>query len=377
MPVTEAGAAGDTAGREGLLRRTAHLEIPFPGAVSPAVGKARLHTLRWLGEFGLLSGEAALEEYDALRLERAMARFYPRAADEDLMLATDVNGWFFVFDDRLDGPSGRRPHDVTRLVDRLVRVMDGRRPPSGVPADPLVESFRDLWHRVNEGMPPVWRDRFRGHWHGYLLAHHREALNRSGAQLPTVEEFLAARRHTIGIQPCLDLAERCGRYTLPSGLHGGRPLREMRRITDDVAIFVNDIVSLDKELAAGDVNNTVVLLRHGTGRPLPDCVREIGAAANGRVARFRELAARLPGLLEAAGVPRGTRAHVEDYVDGMRNVMRGNLDWSLESGRYDEAGVAAVSGGRLRPWARPPEAGGPEHEAGTAAGAGTAGAVRT
>ncbi|URN14494.1 hypothetical protein LUW77_28650 [Streptomyces radiopugnans] len=151
--------------------------------------------------------------------------------------------------------------------------------------------------------------------------------------MPTVEEFLAARRHTIGIQPCLDLAERFGRYTLPSALHGGHPLKEMRRITDEVAIFVNDIVSLDKELAVGDVNNTVVLLRHGTGRPLPDCVREVRAAANGRVARFRELAAGLPALLEAAGVPGKTRAHVEDYVDGMRNVMRGNLDWSLESRR--------------------------------------------
>ncbi|WP_194074707.1 isoafricanol synthase [Streptomyces barkulensis] len=377
MPVTEAGADGDTAGREGLLRRTARLEIPFRGAVSPAVGKARLHTLRWLKDFGLLTGEAALEEYDALRLERAMARFYPRAAEEDLMLATDVNGWFFVFDDRLDAPLGRRPHEVTRLVERLTRVMDGREPPSGAPADPLAESFRDLWHRITQGMPPVWRERFRRHWHGYLLAHRREALNRSGDRLPTVEEFLTARRHTIGIQPCLDLAERCGHYTLPSALHGGHPLEEMRRITGDVAIFVNDIVSLDKELAAGDVNNTVVLLRHDTGRPLRDCVREISAAANGRVARFRELATRLPGLLEAAGVPRRTRAHVEDYADGMRNVMRGNLDWSLESRRYDDAGVAAVSGGRLRPWARPPEAGAPEHETGAGAGAGAADTVRS
>ncbi|SEQ32064.1 pentalenene synthase [Streptomyces radiopugnans] len=370
MSMTEVGAVGDTAGREGLLRRTARLEIPFRSAVGPGVGKARLHTLRWLRDFGLLTGEAAFEEYDALRLERAMARFYPRAAEEDLMLATDVNGWFFVFDDQFDGPLGRRPRDVTRLVDRLVRVMDGREPPAGAPAGPLVESFRDLWHRINEGMPPVWRERFRRHWHGYLLAHRREALNRSGDRLPTVEEFLAARRHTIGIQPCLDLAERFGRYTLPSALHGGHPLKEMRRITDEVAIFVNDIVSLDKELAVGDVNNTVVLLRHGTGRPLPDCVREIRAAANGRVARFRELAAGLPALLGAAGVPGEARAHVEDYVDGMRNVMRGNLDWSLESRRYDDAGVAAVSGGRLRPWAGLPDEAVPER------GVGAAGPVR-
>ncbi|SFK86524.1 hypothetical protein [Streptomyces pini] len=57
---------------------------------------------------------------------------------------------------------------------------------------------------------------------------------------------------------------------------------------------------------------------------------------------------------------------MEDYVDGVRNVMRGNLDWSLESRRHDDAGVAAVSGGRLRPWTRPPGAAAPECGAGTA-----------
>ncbi|WP_051717860.1 isoafricanol synthase [Streptomyces megasporus] len=342
---------GEPVGQDGLARRVALLEIPFPGAVNPDVERARAHTLRWLRDVALLRGESAFEEYDALRLERAMARFYPRATGEDLMLATDVNGWFFVFDDQFDGLLGRRPDDVARLLDSLTAVMDEVRPPAGASSNPLVESFRDLWSRVNDGMPPVWRERFKRHWRGYLLAHHQEALNRSGSALPTLAEFLAARRHSIGIQPCLDLAERCGRYTLPPQLHGGSPLKEMRRITDDVAIFVNDIVSLDKELAVGDVNNTVILLHRTTGRTLEECVREICAAANERVVRFREHAASLPGLLAASGVPEELRACVEDYVDGMRNVMRGNLDWSLESRRYDATGVAAVSDGRRRPWA--------------------------
>ncbi|HEX5566820.1 MAG TPA: terpene synthase family protein, partial [Streptomyces sp.] len=236
-------------------------------------------------------------------------------------------------------------------VSALTEIMDEGGSPTGTPSNPLVESFRNLWRRINDGRPPVWRQRFRRHWRDYLLAHHREALNRCGNELPTVEEFLSARRHSIGIQPCLDLAERCGGYTLPEELHGGSPLREMRRITDDVAIFVNDIVSLDKELAVGDVNNTVILLQRTTGRPLEECVREICAAANGRVARFQEHTARLSARLAAAGAPAEVRAQVDDYVDGMRNVMRGNLDWSLESRRYDDAGVAAVSGGRQRPWA--------------------------
>ncbi|WP_410535178.1 terpene synthase family protein [Streptomyces sp. KL2] len=369
MSRTEAGAAGDTAGREGPPRRTARLETPFRSAAGPGAGKAGLRTLRWLRDLGLFTGGAAFEEY-ALRPERAVARFCPRASDEDLMPATDVNGRFLVFGDRFGGPPGRRPRDVARLVDRPARAMDGREPPAGAPAGPLVEGFCGLWHRVNEGMPPVWRDRFRRHRHGCPPARHREALNRSGDRLPTVGEIPAARRHTAGTQPCPDPAERFGRRTLPSALHVGHPLKGMRRLADEVAIFVNGIVSPDEEPAAGDVDDTVVLLRHGTGRPLPDRVREIRAAADGRAARFRGLAASLPALPEAMGVPGETRAHVEDYVDGMRNVMRGDPDRSPESRRYDGAGVAAVGGGRLRPWAGPPDEAVPER------GIGAAGPVR-
>jgi hypothetical protein len=49
-------------------------------------------------------------------------------------------------------------------------------------------------------------------------------------------------------------------------------------------------------------------------------------------------------------VPREAREHVAHYVDGMWHLMAGNLTWSLATSRYDAAGVAAVSGGRARPW---------------------------
>jgi pentalenene synthase len=35
----------------------------------------------------------------------------------------------------------------------------------------------------------------------------------------------------------------------------------------------------------------------------------------------------------------------------MRNLMRGTLEWSMETTRYDTTGIAAVSLGRERPWA--------------------------
>jgi hypothetical protein len=216
---------------------------------------------------------------------------------------------------------------------------------------PLVVGFRDIWHRATAGRPRSWQRRFRAHWQAYMAAHQGEAAIRNADRLPTLEQFLALRRNSIGVQPCLDFTERCGGYALPDELHGSFPLREMREITGDVVIFVNDIVSLVKELAAGDVNNSVVVLSEQRGCSLDEAVEHIAERANSRTARFGELAAALPGLLDDLGVRAELRGPIDHYVEGMGHLMAGNLAWSLATSRYDERGVAAVSGGRQRPWA--------------------------
>lgn len=330
-------------------RRTTAVRIPFPALLNPHAERARRHTLQWLLTTGLLDGEAATAEYDPLRLERLMAYFYPTANAADLELAADFNAWFFIFDDQFDGGLGMRPWAIERLVDSLGRIMT---PDDTVPVSspPLVRSFGDIWRRSTAGRAPHWRRRFRTHWLAYMAAHQGEARNRNADGLPTPEAFLELRRHSIGVQPCLDFTERCGGYALPDELHGAEPLREMREVTADVVIFVNDIVSLTKEIAAGDVNNSVLVLRGHKSCSLDEAVDLTAALANRRIARFGELAASLPAALHARGVPAEVRGHVDHYVEGMRHVMAGNLAWSLATARYDERGIAAVSGGRRRPW---------------------------
>jgi pentalenene synthase len=232
-------------------------------------------------------------------------------------------------------------------VGAITRIMHETEPPSGTARAPLTDSFRDLWLRAIQGRPALWRHRLREHWADYLRAYQWEAVNRTAGVYPGLFAFLCARRDSIGVQTCLDLVERCGRYTLPDDVHAAFPLAAMRQLTEEVVIFVNDIASLDKELATGDVNNSVLVLRHEQDCTLPQAVQRVGAMADIRVQRFQRLATHLTDT----AFPSVVRADLEHYVDGMRHIMRGNLDWSLETGRYGDAGIAAVSDGRQRPWA--------------------------
>ncbi|NUP44072.1 MAG: pentalenene synthase, partial [Streptomyces sp.] len=337
-----AGLAGPAAsgpvppGPADPTRRTAAVRIPFPARLNQYAERARQHTLQWAQGMDLLTGDLATAEYDALRLERLMAYFYPDASAADLELSADFNAWFFIFDDQFDGLLGAQPERIRRLVADLAATMtlDGPADPPAAPGTPLVRSFRDIWLRSTAGTAEHWRVRFRDHWAAYLAAHEGEAHHRNADRLPTPEQFLRVRRDTIGVRPCLDFTERCGGYSLPDDVHRRPELREMREITCDVVIFVNDIVSLVKELAAGDVNNTVVVHSAHAGCTVDEAVAHVAALANARTARFVRLAAGLPRSLAGLRLDRATRAHLDHYVDGMRHLMAGNLTWSLATARY-------------------------------------------
>jgi hypothetical protein len=172
-------------------RRAAAVRIPFPARLNLHAERARQHTLQWAQGMGLLAGEAAAAEYDALRLERLMAYFYPDAGAADLELAADFNAWFFIFDDQFDGHLGTRPAEVRRVVDALVGTMavDGEPGgPAGADAGDtsLVRAFRDIWLRSTAGTPTAWQLRFREHWRAYLAAHEGEARHRNADRLPSL-----------------------------------------------------------------------------------------------------------------------------------------------------------------------------------------------
>jgi 5-epi-alpha-selinene synthase len=78
------------------------------------------------------------------------------------------------------------------------------------------------------------------------------------------------------------------------------------------------------------VHNLVVVLRQEHALSLQEAVDEAARIFNARMRDYVELEQRLPSL----GVEIDGR--LQRYLTGLRCWVRGNMDWSYESGRYGQ-----------------------------------------
>ncbi len=322
------------------MPRGIDLHIPFPSRVSPDLPRAAAEHLAWPRRFGLLSDAAAEARHAAAHYAELAARFHPASRDADLDLGIDQMSWFFVYDDLFDRDLGTTPALVEELVNLVAAALDDpwKEPGTDLPSGwaPLATAFRDLWERSRSGMSLTWRERAARHWRAYLHGYITEADTRRHQRMPTVEEHLTLRRDTIGVQPTIDLAERIGHYEVPEKVFAAQPLTEMRAIAAEVDSLHNDICSAEKERALGDVHNIVLILSSDGSLSFDQAVSEAAEMLRRRTTRFVHLEAELRQSSTYRALSDFERTTVDRYVtDALRTVMRGDLDWAENSGRYD------------------------------------------
>lgn len=305
------------------------LYCPFPSAVSPHVEAVQRELNEWMQQRRYLRTEAALEGFKAGKFGELTGRVHPTASFESLLLVGKYMSWLFMLDDLCDEAElGRNPERLKTLHEELIEQMRYPRPLRG-DEGPVVEGLADIWERLCPRAAPGWPERFTRTFEDYARACVWEAENRAKDWTPSLAEYMHRRRNTSGLYLFFDLIEPADEVSLSDEhLEYIRALRE--RANDGVAWF-NDIISLEKELRAGDVHNLVVVLRQEHALSLREAVDEAARIFNERMRDYVELEQRLPSL----GVESDGR--LQRYLTGLRCWVRGNMDWSYESGRYGHA----------------------------------------
>ncbi|SCE17864.1 hypothetical protein GA0115241_110586 [Streptomyces sp. DpondAA-D4] len=161
-----------------------------------------------------------------------------------------------------------------------------------------------------------------------------EAGNRADGVVPSEATYIAKRRHTGAIHVCMDLIETVAGIEAPESLHNDPRFITALEASCNVVCWANDVYSYEKEQVLGEIHNLVHLVRHHRGygeqRALDHVCAEIATETERFLTAEDELIELYPQLTDLL-VP---------YLDGMRSWMRGNLDWSRQTPRYNPADVS-------------------------------------
>ncbi len=314
------------------MQTTLAVLCPFTPRLSPHVDAVQRWSLHWATRHGLLDRPGARAAFARARFANLMARTYPDAGPADLQLATAWLISVFALDDRLERAGG--PAATRHLVDQVVELLgddgdearDASEPPKG-----HLRALAEVWRRTRPRVSPAWQARFTAHVGDYLEATVWEAGNRAANRPPPLAEYRTMRFRTAAIDMFFDLIEPMHGVELPAEVFADHDFAAMRRSAGMITAIFNDLVSWPKEEAAGDHHNIVLALRHERRLPVEVAVR---AAVDEHDALVEDFVAARERF--AAGPLAGDPA-VDAVAGDFVHWVRGNVDWSMESGRYTPA----------------------------------------
>ncbi|MFI5530872.1 hypothetical protein ACIA8O_20265 [Kitasatospora sp. NPDC051853] len=307
------------------------VELPFPHRRSPHQSPAARHHAEWLHRHRELAASTGQLTYERWDVPELAALTYPESSAEDLGLAADLMGFYFLFDDQFDDALGRRPEEVAEICERLTALVHSPRPVGTTPAE---RAFSDLWRRSIEGMSPRWRARAAYNWESYFASHPAEAAGRIASRPPDRESYLMLRRGTAAMETIFDMIERLGRFEVPQAVLHHPVLRQLRQLAADIPSLTNDVRSYAQELARGDVANLVMIVQRERGCSPEEAASVVMAEAQLMADRVGELMTELPEVYRLLRLSVADRHAAHRYADGLGAWTAGYLRWELRTGRY-------------------------------------------
>ena len=265
--------------------------------------------------------------------------------------------WLFLRDDKgNESAEGRNPNRLSAADSRLLDTLEGAEP--GEEDEPLAHALCDLRERVHgylraNVLPGVWMRRLVRAVREHLEATLWEAANRARGSVPPLESYVRMCPLTGGLSIVTELVEIVEGSHLPAEVREQKTVRRMTEASHNITCWANDIISLEKELAAGEVNNLILVLREERGLTLQQAVDEAAQMHDTEVLSFIEASCSLPRFGPAVDETLGR------YVSSLEARMRGVLDWSYGSERYRLSGRVSTVPSAERRSSSPPPSGRP------------------
>jgi len=293
----------------------------------------------WATEFGLMPSPERFERYCATRFDTLIGYQYHGWSLEAAVIASHLMTWFFVFDDNLD-----MDHDLDaaakrytlELAHRHIELLHGARARPNEPN--IIRAFDDFLRQVRElagTRREAWYARMVHHLEEYVYGTLWEGtVGPTTAQRANTAMYMQVRHMAVGVAPCHDLMAIAADIDADP-IRADLFVRRLERLAINYSIWINDLAGLNRDQKRG-LANVVFTIQKDHTITLEQAAAMVGRMCDGELHAFFQMEQQLPLLCE--GWPRD-RAPILAYDDVLRRWMRGLLDWSARSERYQRLEV--------------------------------------
>jgi pentalenene synthase/avermitilol synthase len=152
-----------------------------------------------------------------------------------------------------------------------------------------------------------------------------------------MQEYLELRRGIAATDLPISLGERAAMIDVPPAVFHSPQLRIMRQIAIDITFMCNDVYSLEKEEARGDMDNLILVIEHQQNLSRPQALARAQRKIAQRCSRFQRLNTQIPNVCAQLELTARQRTVVDRYVEIMAAWIRGYHEWETETLRYAKA----------------------------------------
>lgn len=293
VPVTASASESGPASDSGAVAEQGPLRIPkfrFPWAPAchPDAESAEQGALEFAERFDLIPDEAYRARLVRARYGWFAARCYPDADRELLQILADYALWYYsaddLFVDRVETVNSRTIPNLTAMIDVLDHHRLGTEPVYGEHAwlDICTRLRRRLSHehfqRFAHGMR-MWASTA-----GLQIVNH---LQQTSIDIPQYETI---RRHTSGMNPCLDVADAAKAGPVTPDEFYDPEVQQLREHANNVVCWSNDVQSVSMEMNQPGQYRNMVVIYATQGLTLQQSVDLVAARVNAEIAAFQLLA---------------------------------------------------------------------------------------
>jgi Terpene synthase family 2, C-terminal metal binding len=310
------------------------LWCPMAPAIHPAWRIWESETVAWMERFGLDGEQREAGRLRCITAGELAGRTLPDCTDPPgAVFSTKSLMWLFAFDDAYcdEGRYSHDPGEMAVLVAEMNRIAETGRTGS---SSPCARALADLRCQLDVLAGPVAIARWVGSMKAYLGYQVWEAAHRSMRIMPTIDQYAVARIRNGSMEVCAMSLDIAGGYEVPAREMDSLDIRALTEIACCLVGLDNDVASYHKEhTRSGDRINLVDVIAHERDRTPDEALPEAVGFRDAVLTLYLQLSEQVRPTAGPA-----TRR----YLDGLSAWIRGNLDWSMHTARYQRADRATI-----------------------------------